>query len=164
MRRAVPVPSPRQVAWLLRKTDLQLTDDERAYRTALDTACPALAEARALGDRFVRMLHARDPNDLGPWLTAAATTELRRFAAGIQRDRDAVLAALCFRWSNGQVEGQVHRITLVKRTCSAERASRFFERGSSTTRPEPRRANDAGRITITDAAQSQVHATADTHV
>ncbi len=112
----VPVPSPRQVAWLLRKGDAQLTDDERAYRTALDAACPALAEARALGDRVVRMLHARDPNDLGPWLTAAATTELRRFAAGIQRDRDAVLAALCFRWSNGQVEGQVHRITLVTRS------------------------------------------------
>ena len=116
IRRVVPVPSPRQVAWLLRKTDLQLTDDERAYRTALDTACPALADARALGDRFVRMVHARDPNDLGPWLAAAATTELRRFAAGIQRDRDAVLAALCFRWSNGQVEGQVHRIKLVKRS------------------------------------------------
>ena len=115
-RAAVPVPSPRQVAWLLRKSEAQLTDDERAYRTALETACPALAEARALGDRFVRMLHARDPNDLGPWLTAAATTELRRFAAGIQRDRDAVLAALCFRWSNGQVEGQVHRIKLVKRS------------------------------------------------
>ena len=112
----VPVPSPRQVAWLLRKTDMQLTDDERAYRTSLDAACPALAEARTLGDRFVRMLHARDPNDLGPWLAAAATTELRRFAAGIQRDRDAVLAALCFRWSNGQVEGQVHRIKLVKRS------------------------------------------------
>ncbi len=116
VRRAVPVPTPRQVAWLLRKADMQLTDDERAYRTALDAACPALAEARALGDRFVRMLHARDPNDLGPWLTAAATTELRRFAAGIQRDRDAVLAALCFRWSNGQVEGQVHRLKLVKRS------------------------------------------------
>ncbi len=116
VRRAVPVPSPRQVAWLLRKSDAQLTEDERAYRTALDTACPALAEARALGDRFVRMLHARDPNDLGPWLAAAAATELRRFAAGIQRDRDAVLAALCFRWSNGQVEGQVNRLKLVKRS------------------------------------------------
>ena len=96
--------------------DVQLTGEERAYRTALDAACPALAEARVLGGRFVRMLHARDPNDLGPWLAAAATTELRRFAAGIQRDRDAVLAALCFRWSNGQVEGQVHRIKLVKRS------------------------------------------------
>ena len=82
-RAAVWVPSPRQVAWLLRKGEAQLTDDERVYRTALEEACPALAEARTLGDRFVRMVHARDPNDLGPWLAAAAPTDLRRFAAGI---------------------------------------------------------------------------------
>lgn len=79
---------------------------------------PRSPRPAALGGTFVRMLHARqgaagDPNDLGPWLAAAAATELRRFAAGIQRDRDAVL---CFRWSNGQVEGQVHRIKLVKRS------------------------------------------------
>jgi len=115
-RPAVPVPSPRQVAWLLRKTDGDLTDEQRAYRTALEAACPAVAEARALGDRFVHMLHARNPNDLGPWLAAADATALGRFAAGIRRDRDAVLAALCFPWSNGQVEGQVHRLKLVKRT------------------------------------------------
>ena len=57
----------------------------------------AVTQARTLGERFVRMLHARDPNDLGPWLAAAQATDLRRFAAGIQRDRDAVLAARCFR-------------------------------------------------------------------
>ena len=115
-RPAVPTPSPRQVAWLLRKDAAALTDAQRAYRAALETACPALAEARTLGDAFVRMLHTRAPNALGPWLTAAAGTELARFAAGLRRDRDAVLAALCFGWSNGQVEGQVHRIKLVKRT------------------------------------------------
>lgn len=65
-RPAVPVPSPRQAAWLLRKDDAALTAEQRAYRAALETACPALAEARALGDRFVRRLHGRDPNDLGP--------------------------------------------------------------------------------------------------
>lgn len=75
-----------------------------------------MAEARTLGERFVRMLHARDMNDLLPWLVAAERSELRTLAAGIRRDQDAVLAALCFAWSTGQVEGQVHRIKLVKRT------------------------------------------------
>jgi transposase len=46
---------------------------------------------------------------------AAEASELRSLATGLQRDRDAVLAALCFRWSNGQVEGQVHRLKLIKR-------------------------------------------------
>ena len=41
---------------------------------------------------------------------------MRTFAAGLARDGDAVLAALCFRWSTGQVEGQVHRLKLIKRS------------------------------------------------
>jgi transposase len=44
-----------------------------------------------------------------------AQRELRSIAAGLRRDRDAVLAAILFPWSNGQVEGQVNRLKLVKR-------------------------------------------------
>jgi hypothetical protein len=43
-------------------------------------------------------------------------SELRSLAAGLGRDKDAVLAAILFRWSNGQVEGQVNRLKLIKRT------------------------------------------------
>jgi transposase len=112
----VPVPAPRQVAWWLRKPDAQLTGEERAYVAALSTVCPALAEARALALRFSTMLHNRDPNALRPWLADAERTALGPLAAGLRRDFDAVLAAVCFQWSNGQVEGQVQRIKLVKRT------------------------------------------------
>jgi transposase len=31
------------------------------------------------------------------------------------RDKDAILAALDLPWSNGQVEGQVHRLKMIKR-------------------------------------------------
>jgi transposase len=41
--------------------------------------------------------------------------ELHRFAAGIQRDKAAVLAALSLAWSNGPVEAQVQKLKLVKR-------------------------------------------------
>lgn len=37
------------------------------------------------------------------------------FAAGIHRDYEAVKAALTLNWSNGQVEGQVNRLKLLKR-------------------------------------------------
>ncbi len=37
------------------------------------------------------------------------------FAASLQRDYDAVKAALTYKWSNGQVEGQVNRLKLIKR-------------------------------------------------
>ena len=115
-RLAVPVPAPRQIAWLLRKPAIELTGHEQAYVAALGTVCPALVEARALALRFGTMLRERDPNALRPWLADAEHTVLGSFAAGIRRDFDAVLAALCFRWSNGQVEGQVHRLKLIKRT------------------------------------------------
>jgi transposase len=36
------------------------------------------------------------------------------FATGIAADLQAVRAALQFKWSNGQTEGQVHRLKLVK--------------------------------------------------
>lgn len=41
--------------------------------------------------------------------------EMRRFAAGIRQDYAAVAAALQYAWSNGQVEGQINRLKLIKR-------------------------------------------------
>ena len=40
---------------------------------------------------------------------------LASFAAGIRADRGAVAAATAERWSNGQTEGQITRLKLVKR-------------------------------------------------
>ena len=75
-----------------------------------------IAQAVQLGDEFARMLKARDMNALRPWLAAAETSPLKGFAQSLRRDFDAVLAALCFRWSQGPVEGNVHRLKSVKRT------------------------------------------------
>jgi transposase len=36
-------------------------------------------------------------------------------ATGLERDKAAVLAALQYPWSNGQTEGQVNRLKLLKR-------------------------------------------------
>ena len=38
-----------------------------------------------------------------------------RFCDGLRRDEKAVTAAVVLPWSNGQVEGQIHRLKLVKR-------------------------------------------------
>ena len=83
---------------------------------ALGRESPALATARRPVTEFAEMLEHHDANSFEPWLAAAAESELRAFAAGIRRDCDAVLAALLSQWSNGQVEGQVNRVKLVKRS------------------------------------------------
>ena len=114
-----PAPSPRETAWLLRNADAkpaELSAEEQAYVEALGRESPALATARRLVTEFAEMLEHHDANSFEPWLAAAAESELRAFAAGIRRDCDAVLAALLSQWSNGQVEGQVNRVKLVKRS------------------------------------------------
>lgn len=40
--------------------------------------------------------------------------ELKRFAQGLLQDRAAVEAAMRSEWSNGQVEGQVNRLKVLK--------------------------------------------------
>jgi Transposase len=62
--------------------------------------------------------HYRHVEVLHRWLQeaqASGIAELRSFAAGIYRDYDAVRAALWTEYSNGQTEGQVNRLKLLKR-------------------------------------------------
>jgi transposase len=110
-----PAPTPRQAVWLLRKPDDALRSDEQDYVELLCERVPALAEARRLTLAFAQMLKSHDANALRPWLTAAHQSELKSFARGIERDRDAVLAAILFQWSNGPVEGHIHRLKAIKR-------------------------------------------------
>ncbi|CAN92267.1 putative transposase [Sorangium cellulosum So ce56] len=55
---------------------------------------------------------------LVPWLEqakASSLAEFRDFAAGLCRDECAVRAALTERWTNGQTEGQVTKLKMLKR-------------------------------------------------
>jgi transposase len=99
----------------LRRRDGDLTAPDRAYIEQLAVRCPALAKVRVAALAFQEMLATGNPNALRPWLEQARGTELARFAIEIERDRDAVLAATIFPWSNGQVEGHVNRLKLIKR-------------------------------------------------
>ncbi len=109
-------PSSRRAASLLTAPSEQLKAPELRYVELICEASSALADVHALAIEFRRMLKAHDPNALAPWLAQAERSELRSLAAGLRRDRDVVLAAILFPWSNGQVEGQVNRLKLIKRT------------------------------------------------
>jgi transposase len=64
------------------------------------------------------MVRERYAPDLDDWLARAdvsAIPELQTFAADIERDKSAVVAALSLSYSNGQVEGPVNRLKLIKR-------------------------------------------------
>lgn len=64
------------------------------------------------------MVKERTSAQLDDWLDAAersAESELMSFARSLRKDHDAVRAALDYEWSQGQVEGQITRLKLVKR-------------------------------------------------
>ena len=84
-------------------------------RTVRRRAVPTLIVARDLVDRFQAMIRNRAPEELDPWITAARESALSSFAVGIASDRNAVRAALMQPWSNGQTEGQITKLKLVKR-------------------------------------------------
>jgi len=103
--------SPRQTVWLL----LQQPAEARDYLQELSCRCPEISACGDVAREFARMIRERDARAWPAWLHSAKATLLARFAQSLCRDEAAVLAALQLPWSNGQVEGQVHRLKLIKR-------------------------------------------------
>ena len=66
-------------------------------------------------ERFHCMLRTRDAGALPHWLTETGNSMLASFGKGIAADLAAVKAALTESWSNGQTEGQITKLKLVKR-------------------------------------------------
>jgi len=82
---------------------------------ALEAGVPALVEARQLVERFHAMIRHKAEADLHSWIADASTSLIASFAKGIDKDVAAVRAAIATSWSNGQTEGQITRLKLVKR-------------------------------------------------
>jgi transposase len=118
-----PSPAPRQVSvrqasWWLLSDPEALEQEEQAYVAALTQRCPEAEQARDLARRFLTLVRARDHAALAPWVEQVEQSdlpELRGFAAGLRRDWAAVSAGVELPWSNGQTEGQVNRLKLLKR-------------------------------------------------
>lgn len=66
---------------------------------------------------FLNLRQSRTQNAAAwpQWLQQAENSPLASFARRLRRDQHAVLAALELPWSNGTVEGQIHRLKLLKR-------------------------------------------------
>jgi transposase len=114
LRRQVP-PRPRQTTWLLLHQDGPPSPEQQSYCEALLRRSPTLAQVTGLAHRFLELCRRHSEESLEAWLAAAQQTGLRSFALGVERDRSAIEATLQLPWSNGPVEGQVHRLKLIKR-------------------------------------------------
>jgi len=111
--------SPNQTAWLLLRHPEDCSAEENAFLEALWQQCPELKHGTEMAHQFARMVHDRQADSLDGWIErtcgADVPHELTVFAEGLLRDYEAVKGALSLEWSNGQVEGQVNRLKMIKR-------------------------------------------------
>jgi transposase len=111
--------TPRDATWLvLRRAEVR-TPAEQAALDQLAQAAPEVERMVTLGERFLALLRERQGTlACDRWVTDAAAggvPELRRFVIKLKQDLPAVRAACHEDWSNGQTEGQVTKLKLVKR-------------------------------------------------
>jgi transposase len=111
-------PSSGEVTRLLMLKGEKLSAAERAYMDELKHNCPQSREGQELARDFMRLIHERKAEEFDGWITDVRQSklpELKSFGAGLLRDKSAVTAAMKYEWSNGQVEGQITRLKLLKR-------------------------------------------------
>jgi transposase len=108
-------PSSRMIARMMTIARDQLSKEDTITIATIESSVPTLVKARDLLDRFHAMIRHRRWAEFGPWLQDASTSLLASFASGLRSDESAVTAALVEPWSNGQAEGQITKLKLVKR-------------------------------------------------
>jgi len=122
-----PLPAARLLAWLLVQppATLPAADAAAVGRVEQDKDARIVAKLARRFTALVRGCNAGSQTDavgagaeLDAWLVEAGgcgVPTLETFAAGLKKDSDAIRAALTTPWSNGQTEGQVNRLKLIKR-------------------------------------------------
>jgi len=116
--RSRKLPGLRRIAFWLAKPPEKRQPAEQQWVQTITKDHPEIATAENLAQLFRDMVKNRKAGDLDAWLESAEASgiaELNGFAAGIRRGHAAVVAGIGTPWSNGQVEGQVHRLKLLKR-------------------------------------------------
>jgi transposase len=113
-----PVPSPRQASWWLCLDNDRLEKQEREYVEALTRISPEIKTLRKLTEEFQQLVKRRRESVLDQWrerVARSGLSELKSFAEGLMSDEAAVREALRSKWSNGQAEGQINRLKMIKR-------------------------------------------------
>jgi transposase len=109
------IPSARTIARLLTFSRDTLSKSETVTVAAIEDQVPLLVEAREIIAAFHAMIRRKSQPNLDLWLDRARASLVASFANGVIKDKAAVDAAIDLPWSNGQTEGQITKLKLVKR-------------------------------------------------
>ncbi|MGY4474514.1 transposase [Bradyrhizobium sp. USDA 3364] len=109
------IPSARTIARLMTIGRDMLWKAETVTVAAIEAGVPALVEAREIIAEFHLTIRRRAAAELSPWIERARASFVASFARGVTKDEAAVRSAITLPWSNGQTEGQITRLKLVRR-------------------------------------------------
>jgi transposase len=109
------IPSARTIARLMTIGRNNLSKADTVTITAIENGVPRLVEARETIAEFQAMVRNKTDVDLATWIAEARGSLVASFASGVAKDEAAVRAAITLPWSNGQTEGQITKLKLVKR-------------------------------------------------
>jgi transposase len=104
-----------------------LSKSETVTIAAIERGVPLLVEAREVVTAFHTMIRKKAHADLDPWLERACASLVASFANGVTKDKAAINAAITTSWSNGQTEGQITKLKLVKRQMYGPNDREFTE-------------------------------------
>ncbi len=112
-----PPLTPKRAAFLVLRRDETLQADEKQVLQRLIEQSE-LAPTITLAQAFAQIVRQRQFEQFDGWLEQAEASGLApfiRFAWSLRDDYDAVKAGVTFTASNGQVEGQINRLKMLKR-------------------------------------------------
>ena len=108
----------RQAVWLVLRRPSQQKDLEKQALSLLKQQHPHLQTAIELTEKFANLVRGRQPDQLDEWIHRAEQSQIKAvvgFATKLRDDLDAVRNGVALWVSNGQVEGQVNRLKVLKR-------------------------------------------------
>jgi transposase len=112
-----PVLTARRASFLiLRRTGTLRSQEQQLVQRLVQQT--ELASAIALAQDFAHLVRQRLSDQFDLWLERAEQSQMppfERFARSLKEDYDAVKAGVTLPTSNGQVEGQINRLKVLKR-------------------------------------------------
>lgn len=125
-----PALTPRRAAFLiLRRTETLRSQEQQLVQRLVEQS--ELAGAIGLAQDFAQWVRQRQSEQFDPWLERAEQSQLvpfERFARSLKEDYAAVKAGLTLPISNGQVEGQINRLKMLKRQMYGRAGIKLLER------------------------------------
>jgi len=109
--------APRQAVWWLLKPE-ELEPNQKEYVRELQGLSPDIRSELKLVKEFQSLLVGKQVGKFDQWrlsLVQSGLKELQSFSTGLMKDEEAVRAAMTCDWSNGQVEGNLNRLKMIKR-------------------------------------------------